>query len=320
MKFWKRTSENSDPSMSRDTSAYIFSAGSAASSLPATGADGAGRCGPAAFPARTSPPPARAPDSRAHDQDCGGSGCGLFGHADPFGCSLKMSLASELAALTTCSMRWKRKVTPRGRSWWVLVMSVRRTVGTECGLWPAAVANDDNKSPEAHLRMKANMPGGPRSQITSLTVMAKSIWQTPSNDAPGGQTPQAHDVLTPNAERHGRYGTKHGGRNLNDQVAATQWPTPNSMDGERGAESRETKAARNAGGVNLREACNWPTPLDRDHRSTCGPDNPQNSRPSEVAGRLDQDSPNTNGKPTGCLSSIWVETLMGFPPGWTDLT
>jgi hypothetical protein len=46
------------------------------------------------------------------------------------------------------------------------------------------VARDDGKSPEAHLRMKARMPGGPRKKITSLAVMVKAIerglWPTPT--------------------------------------------------------------------------------------------------------------------------------------------
>jgi 5-methylcytosine-specific restriction endonuclease McrA len=52
------------------------------------------------------------------------------------------------------------------------------------GLWPTPVANDDNKSPEAHMRMKANMPGGARATCTSLNVMVKGVemglWPTPT--------------------------------------------------------------------------------------------------------------------------------------------
>lgn len=43
---------------------------------------------------------------------------------------------------------------------------------------PTPVANDDNKSPEAHLAMKARMKGGPRKTITSLNVWVK-MWPTP---------------------------------------------------------------------------------------------------------------------------------------------
>jgi hypothetical protein len=36
---------------------------------------------------------------------------------------LKTALISELAALTGCSMNWKRSATPSNRAWWVLTMS-----------------------------------------------------------------------------------------------------------------------------------------------------------------------------------------------------
>jgi hypothetical protein len=52
--------------------------------------------------------------------------------------------------------------------------------------WPTPVANDDNKSVEAHLAMKARMGGG-RKAITSLQVAAQLAgWPTPVvNDAKG---------------------------------------------------------------------------------------------------------------------------------------
>jgi hypothetical protein len=46
-------------------------------------------------------------------------------------------------------------------------------------LLPTPVANDDGKSPEAHLRMKARLPGAPRTQITSLGVLARAGFRQP---------------------------------------------------------------------------------------------------------------------------------------------
>lgn len=48
----------------------------------------------------------------------------------------------------------------------------------QLAVWPTPVANDDNKTPEAHLAMKARMGGG-RKAITSLQVMSNlSYWPT----------------------------------------------------------------------------------------------------------------------------------------------
>jgi hypothetical protein len=58
------------------------------------------------------------------------------------------------------------------------------TDATGSGLWPTPVAQDDGKTPEAHLAMKARMKDGPRKTITSLAVMVKAVerglWPTPS--------------------------------------------------------------------------------------------------------------------------------------------
>ena len=54
---------------------------------------------------------------------------------------------------------------------------------------PTPTAADDNKSPEAHLAMKARMKGGSRKAITSLQVAMKAMHGTPraaSGSGPGG--------------------------------------------------------------------------------------------------------------------------------------
>lgn len=66
-------------------------------------------------------------------------------------------------------------------------------------MWPTAVANDDNKSPEAHMAMKARMKGGPRKCITSLQVMAKAqaaMWPTVQamDGNKGNLPPRPHDT------------------------------------------------------------------------------------------------------------------------------
>lgn len=84
--------------------------------------------------------------------------------------------------------------------------------------------------------------------------------------------------------------------------AARAWPTPNSADAERGAESRETKKARGAGGINLREAVGSSrmTPNSRDWKDS-GPTQGNRKSPNlgtqcHVVGQPDQDSRSTDGK------------------------
>lgn len=72
-------------------------------------------------------------------------------------------------------------------------------------LWPTPTANDDNKSPEAHLRMKQRMgerdgTHANRTQITSLTVMVKA-WPIAGRLAPrmklGGASTSPGVALNP---------------------------------------------------------------------------------------------------------------------------
>jgi hypothetical protein len=78
-------------------------------------------------------------------------------------------------------------------------------------------------------------------------------------------TPQAHDAAMGNADRVGRYGTEHGGRNLNDWVA--MWPTP-TIDGNhnrRGASATSGDGLATAvGGSLMPQFVEWLLGLPKD--------------------------------------------------------
>lgn len=60
--------------------------------------------------------------------------------------------------------------------------------------WHTPTANDDNKSAEAHLAMKARMKGGARKAITSLAVEVK-VWPTPKSRDTKGQSQRGQHGL-----------------------------------------------------------------------------------------------------------------------------
>jgi hypothetical protein len=162
-------------------------------------------------------------------------------------------------------------------------------------------------------------------------------------------TPQAYDAAKGNPERVRRFGTKHGGRNLTDEVMMPRlWRTPNSsivtgggQDGEKRLESGHamqlsdqvlspklwpTPVAQECGSpqaharmrvkmgrntiTSLTAAANlWPTPTERDWKNTSH-GNQDNARAlSEVAGLTG----------SGSLNPRFVEELMGFPIDHTAL-
>ena len=115
---------------------------------------------------------------------------GSFAHYDHATSSWRTSQVCLDGDLETWSATWPRAGTTRSGIAFQRQPLVPLTVETESGLWPTPVAQDDNKSPEAHMAMKARMPGGSRYTITSLTVMVKAVnrrlWPTPNvQGAPG---------------------------------------------------------------------------------------------------------------------------------------
>jgi hypothetical protein len=128
-------------------------------------------------------------------------------------------------------------------------------------------ALDVNGSPECVLTWK-EWDMGPQPPICALRASAR---RTSGSGSTGSRktwtTPQAHDAAISDAHRWGRHGTKHGGRDLNDEAAmVSAWPTPtaNCVTGA-GTSGRE-------GGMNIQTAvaaATWPTPTANQFEGGC---------------------------------------------------
>lgn len=138
-------------------------------------------------------------------------------------------------------------------------MLVRRTAGTAGGFLPTVTATTAKQG--FHSEAGGTSKGRPLLAKASLT------WPTP----------QAHDASLGYAHRVGRFGTKHGGRNLNDWVM--MWPTPAATDHKTPYRGEALAAQQAKRSKPLRDAISAP------------------------AG--------------GKLNPVWVEWLMGWPLGHT---
>jgi hypothetical protein len=177
---------------------------------------------------------------------------------------------------------------PATCSWktWQLSWVEELTVYSET--WPRA----------GTMRNGSAYPLLPLVHLTDVT--GSFLWPTPNASKAGNDT-----TLT----------TSGDGRTKPNKLgwAVALWPTPTVH----GMEGRNTKYAQGGtpltAAVRMAEQGLWPTPTARDWRSgkASSATHERNSRPlNEVAAQ---------GQASGQLNPTWVEWLMGFPEGWTDL-
>lgn len=269
--------------------------------------------------ARTSARPARAPGSEEHAPVSGSKWRGSSLEYARRGASLRTSLLCVLEALTGFSLTWKKSATPHGRWWWVLGRSAHHTEGIASGssgdwstpntmtggqtsrggdrkgekllggqvreTWPTPCAQDDNKSPEAHMAMKRRMPGGPRNTITSLQVMTKALaWPTPTvqdSENTAGPSQFERNSLPLNALVAGL--PDPASRSTSGKPRGS-WSTPRSQDEYERRNWKTIKKVNEEGG--------------------------DLTLPSQTMYQAQQ---------RGSLNSRWVASLMGFPPDWCEL-
>ena len=84
-----------------------------------------------------------------------------------------------MAGSTECSLIWREKVTPAGRSIFRLAPSMRRTSGSGStgSPWPTPISNDATGSTHCYGPMQAN---GERKIFLKLPGAAQATWPTPT--------------------------------------------------------------------------------------------------------------------------------------------
>jgi len=96
-----------------------------------------------------------------------------FAYFDPATSSWRTSQLSFLSDSDSFSPTWPSSGMTRGGHAYELPTLEPATVATDSSLLPTPCAQEDGKTPAQHANMRRNMPGGGRSTVTSLSVMAK---------------------------------------------------------------------------------------------------------------------------------------------------
>lgn len=248
---------------------------------PSTATPGAGTSmsSAAASPAKTSALQARAPESTASAAGFGATWRGSLARFDPSTSSWRTAQPSLLGDSGECSVTWPRSGMTADGLCWELPMLGRPTSATGSGLWATPIATDGSKCPSDSLSRQVN----PALQKTWRSA-SSPIWPTPTQDSA--------------TERSSRYA--QGGLPLT--LAVAMWPTPTICG------NYNRKGASPTSGDGLATAVKYATPLARDHKS----------------GEVSQATRDKNSRPLseqlgGSLNPDWVELLMHWPAGWTNL-
>jgi hypothetical protein len=189
---------------------------------------------------------------------------GRIGSVSSASAALASSLAKMLnkrldgAGSTLFAMTWRRRVTPRGRPYFQLAASARRTSDKDCGSWPTPdTAQGRPASPEMVERRKAE---GKKTTIRLSATANMASWPTPTRDEAGG-TPE--QFLARKEKLDGKCGVSLTALNLVAQTAS--WPTPTSQDAASSrAAGYSTQSGRHSG-TTLTDAAtvalaSWATP------------------------------------------------------------
>ena len=251
---------------------------------------------PADSPVRTSATPDGEPELTESDPASGLSMPESFASYDPAMSSWRTSQRSLFGGWIEFSETWPRSGTMRNGSVYRRPPLVPRTAETDSSLWHTPNVPNGGRVNPPEMSPTGKLPNGKKRQVGlehQVRMVERQLWPTPrSSDADRGGRGDLIQAVRGNPNSHYKL-----------------WPTPTTADGMGGPGN-----SGRSGGLNLRTAvAQWPTPTARDWRSGHASDetHAKNSRPlNEVVAR-EQGS--------GQLNPTWVEWLMGFPLGWTDL-
>lgn len=215
---------------------------------------------------------------------CGPQRPMCFARFDPAKRSLRMSQASLLPDTASASSQtWPRSGSMRDGVCFQQPKSARPTSESGCSFWPTPRANDAEKRGDFANDRRNGLPA------------AAKYWPTPSaTDYKGSVTGGGALMARRNHTR---------GVRLPEEVMRQMLPTPTASN---------TKA------VHLRTGGRAP----RSYLPTPGcprPHDSQNTVGKFMPGQGQQDLTAAVAKAAGQLNPDWVEWLMGWPIGWSDL-
>lgn len=227
----------------------------------------------------------------------------------PLGSLARMLLGSSRWHSTVVFLTWSALGTPAKRSLYRLVPLTPRTVETGSGLWATPQARDGTpRGAQAERFLNKERSNDLPDQVAAV---AKGLWPTPKAHEDRGERYRMDTSF--------RHWTE--GRQVSlSQVVRDQrmWPTPDTQNHRDGTKTRKDSNISTGGrhGVSLHHAVAlWPTPSANEDAAGTPKGNMQGMLGNHpgVRGTTPEEWQR------GSLNPQWVEWLMGYPAGWTDL-
>jgi DNA (cytosine-5)-methyltransferase 1 len=259
-------------------------------------------------------------DLMESDQECGSKWRGSFAKWDQSTSLWRTHQCSFLGDLEPFSETYPQWGLMRNGELWEQKTLVQTTKGTESGLWltPTVMDGLPARNPEALERQYQNNRKG---RTTHSTLREQVVYPPPKEMFP---TPRSCSAMASTITPESAWDEKRN-PNLETIVGRRMFPTPNAWDGKRGPRSEEHLRTKKAQvtlvtAVAQLERQNFPTPCATDYKGA--------GQTGQLRDRLDYAAERgaTKSKtftaptvPGGQLNPTWVEWLMGWTLGWTDL-
>jgi hypothetical protein len=261
----------------------------------------------AAFHARTFPPQEKAQESTESDQECGEKWHGSFTRYDPDSSLWRTHQCSLLGDLEPFSETWPRWGLMRDGECWEQQMSALRTSETESGFVP-------NGETFFHTPNCTGMDGGSNSR----KALKKRMLPTPTASMmPCEGTVRIMRKVWLDGDMSLEEASAIAGRDVRKaQGKVPMWPTPCATDHKGSGKTGDLRDRLDYAverGATKSKDYTWPTPRTK---GMCGGSGSWELLKKNTTIEEARQMGAGNG---GKLNPMWVEWLMGWPLGWTDL-
>jgi DNA (cytosine-5)-methyltransferase 1 len=272
----------------------------------------------AAFHAKTSAPQERAQESTEPDPECGVTWRELLARYDQNTSSWRTPQCSLLGDSIEFSGTWPRWGSMQDGVSYQQQPLVRHTKETGSGLWRTPSAQEPGVSAERLVPIEGGTPGGMNRHFDKHTGRMAQIGleQQIKLRAMTWPTPRSND-----AEKRGNFDEMNPRNGL--PGAVKKWPTPAARDGnptntlETLMEGRFVDQLANR--VKMVENNLWTTPCSRDWKGKTITKNHPEGFNKSLANDVIKSTTTPDSPASGQLNPTWVEWLMAWPLGWTDL-